>query len=235
MKRPFSTFHGYIRASLLIALGVFMPVTAQDLADDALRVTPGDAIHLYIYENLFPSEKSKFVGNYHDKEFVIDGLGQIGLGPLGRVQVAGLKVEEIAQVLQEKFKPFAKDPFIIVVPLIRLELKGGFTQPGLYRFNPNISFWEVMKEVGGLHSLSSFEDMFIQREGQPINRRFGEAFYRGQSLYELGLRSGDEIIAPRVNRLSFDTIIRYIQFAMSIFTFYFVLINYNSNNSNPNL
>ena len=231
MKRPLLFVYGYMAALLLGAVQGNAQTASPEFSPEALRVTPGDAIHLYIYENLFPSEKGKFVSNYHDKEFVVDGLGQITLGPLGRVQIAGLKAEEIAQVLQEKFKPFAKDPFIIVVPLIRLELKGGFSQPGLYRFNPNISFWEVIKEVGGLHSLSSYEDMFILRNGQALYRGFGDAFYRGQSLYELGLQSGDEIVAPRVNRLSFDTIIRYIQFAMSLFTFYFVLINYNKNDN----
>jgi protein involved in polysaccharide export with SLBB domain len=227
MKRPLMSGYGFVLALFLLAAGGTTMSAAQELAQEALRVTPGDAIHLYIYESLFPSEKGKFVGNYHDKEFVVDGLGQITLGPLGRVQIAGLKPEEIAQVLQEKFRPFAKDPLIIVVPMIRLELKGGFSQPGLYRFNPNISFWEVMKEVGGLHSLSSFEDMYISRKGEPIYRGFGEAFYRGQSLYELGLQSGDEIVAPRVNRLSFDTIMRYLQFGMSMLIFYLTLMNYN--------
>jgi protein involved in polysaccharide export with SLBB domain len=229
MKSPFSRSCGYMLALLLLAAGGLMPAAGQDLAHPALRVTPGDAIHLYIYENLFPMDKGKFIGNYHDKEFIVDGLGQIQLGPLGHVQIAGLKPEEIAQVLQEKFKPFAKDPYIIVIPLIRLELKGGFAQPGLYRFNPNMSFWEMMKEVGGLHSLSAFEDMHVLRNGQPIYHDFGEAFYRGQSLYELGFESGDEVIAPRVNRLSFDTIMRYIQFGMSMLVFYLTLVNYNTN------
>ncbi len=232
MKGPLVHLHGLVAAALLFALAAACPVVAQELSQEALRVTPGDAIHLYIYENLFPSDKAKFVGNYHDKEFVVDGLGQITLGPLGRVQIAGLKPEEVAQVLQEKFKPFAKEPLILVIPLIRIELKGGFSQPGLYRFNPNMSFWEMMKEVGGLHTLSSFEDMYIVRKGEPLYRGFGDAFYRGQSLYELGLQSGDEIVAPRVNRISFDTIIRYLQFGMSMLTFYLTLMNYNKNNSN---
>lgn len=228
MKRPFKGC-GYVLALVLLAAGWLLPAAAQDFSHPALRVMSGDAIHVYIYENLFPSDKGKFVGNYHDKEYIVDGLGQIQLGPLGRVQIAGLKPEEIAQVLQEKFKPFAKDPFIIVIPLIRLELKGGFSQPGLYRFNPSMSFWEVIKEVGGLHSLSSFEDMYVLRKGELFNRDFQDAFYRGQSLSELGLESGDEVVAPRVNRLSFDTIMRYFQFGMSLLVFYFSILNYNTN------
>lgn len=193
-----------------------------------VRLMPGDAVHIYVYDGLFPTEKSKFISLFHDKEFILNGKGEIVLGPVGRVSIAGLKAEEVSEVLQEKFKPYSREPFVIVVPLVRLSLKGGFGMEGLYRFDPNMSFWEMIKEVGGLISLSSFEDMYIVREKEVIYRNFGDAFYKGQSLYELGLESGDEIIAPRVNRLTFSTIIRYIQFGMSIMIFYFTLMNYNT-------
>lgn len=228
MIRPFYRLGGRLILALCLATGMLHQAAAQGLVPEPIRVTPGDAINLYIYENLFPAEKGKFVGNYHDKEYLIDGTGHISLGPLGRVLIAGLKAEEIAQVLQEKLRPYAKDPFIIVMPLIRLELKGGFSAPGMYRFNPGMSFWEMIKQAGGLTSLASFEDMYIMRKGEPLYQNFGEAFYRGQSLQELGLISGDEIYAPRVTRLSFESIMRYISFAMSIFVFYFTLVNYNT-------
>ena len=214
---------------MTLVTGMFSSSMAQNKLRRELRLTPGDAIHIYVYDSLFPSEKGKFVTNFHDTEFILDGEGQITLGPLGRVQLAGLKPEEISQVLQEKFKPFSKEPYIIVVPLIRLSFKGGFGMAGLYRFNPNMSFWEMIKEVGGLHALSSFEDMYIVRKNQIIYRPFEEAFYRGQSLFELGFESGDEIHAPRVNRLTFDTIMRYFQFAMTMLTFYFTILTYTVN------
>lgn len=192
-----------------------------------IRVTPGDAIRIYVYDNLFPSEKSKFISLFHEKEFIIDGEGNINLGPIGKVSMAGLKAEEIAEILREKFKPFAKDPLIMIIPLVRIGLKGGFNLPGQYRVNLSMSFWEMVKEVGGIISMANFEDMYIVRDRQIIYRNFGEAFYKAQSLYELGIESGDEIYAPRVNRLTFATIIRYIQFGMSLLTFYFSLMNYS--------
>ncbi len=227
MKRPFPSLP--VRLSLLLMLGIWTSTVAQTTARREIRLTPGDAIHLYVYDSVFPSERGKFTANYHDTEMIIDGQGLINLGPLGRVQVAGLKPEEIAQVFQEKFKPFSKEPYVIVIPLIRISLKGGFAQPGMYRFNPNMSFWEMMKQVGGLQNLAAFEDMYIVRDRETIYRPFEEAFYHGQSLYELGFESGDELLAPRVNRLTFEAIMRYIQFGMSMLTFYFALLTYNTN------
>jgi len=203
-------------------------IAAPQTQPREIRLMPADAIHVYIYDSLFPTEKGRFISLFHDRDFVLDGNGNITLGPLGKVPVAGLKAEEISEVLQEKLKPFAKEPMIMVVPMIRLFLRGGFTEAGLHRFDPDMSFWEMVKEVGGLNSLSSFEDMYVMRDGQVIYRNFEQAFRKGQSLYELGLQSGDEIFAPRVNRLTFDNIMRYLQFGMSMLIFYFSIANYKT-------
>jgi protein involved in polysaccharide export with SLBB domain len=212
---------------LLLLLGMQTAVLPQTESRE-IRLMAADAIHVYIYDSFFPTEKGKFISLFHDKEFVLDGTGNITLGPLGKVPVAGLKAEEIAEVLKEKLKPFAKEPLIMVVPMIRIFLRGGFSEAGLHRFNPEMSFWEMVKEVGGLNSLSSFEDMFVMRNGEVIYRNFDQAFYKGQALYELGLQSGDEIFAPRVNRLTFDNIMRYLQFGMSMLIFYFSIANYKT-------
>jgi hypothetical protein len=64
------------------------------------------------------------------------------------------------------------------------------------------------------------------RKNQVLYSNFSEAFYNAQALYELGLQSGDAIVAPRSNRLTFNTLMRYTQFGMSLLIFYFSWINY---------
>jgi hypothetical protein len=96
----------------------------------------------------------------------------------------------------------------------------------MYRFKLNISFWEMVEEAGGLSTRSRFEEIYIERRGEMIYEDFWNAFYDASSLYELGIQSGDQIVAPIINRISFYTIMRYVSFGMSVLTFYFTFLNY---------
>jgi protein involved in polysaccharide export with SLBB domain len=217
----------------LFSAGLFSNSRAQTVfkADTTQRETQliaGDAVHLYVYDGFFPAGEDKFIGTFHDKEYIIDGFGDINLFSIGRVHVVGLTAGEIARVLETKLKPFAKDPHVVVEPLVKLYLRGGFNESGLHRFNLRISFWEMLEQVGGLNGITRIEDIYIVRDDRILYKDFWNAFYRASSLAELGIQSGDEIIAPRVNRLTMDTILRYFQFGMSIITFYITFLNYRN-------
>lgn len=213
---------------LALLLAFAFQVLAQTNTSQDVRVQPGDAIVLYIYDSIFVVEKGRFISTYNGKNFVVNGYGEIHLGPLGKLNVTGLTPDQISNMLKEKFKPLAKDPIIIVQPLVRITLRGAFNEPGMYRFSLDMSFWEMIKEVGGLHSLADFEDMYIVRDNKILYKDFEQAFYRAHSLAEMELQSGDEIIVPRVNRLTFNTIMRYVQYGMSAIVFYITILNYRN-------
>lgn len=218
----FLLFAGHFNTSP--AQTVFQP----DTTHREIQLTAGDAVHLYVYDGLFPAGPDKFIGTFHDKEYIIDGFGDINLFSIGKVHVVGLTAQEISVILERKLKPFAKEPHVVVEPLVKLYLRGGFNESGLHRFNLRISFWEMLEEVGGLNGISRVEDIYIIRDDRILYKDFWNAFYRASSLAELGIQSGDELIAPRVNRLTMDTILRYFQFGMSIVTFYITFLNYRN-------
>jgi protein involved in polysaccharide export with SLBB domain len=202
---------------------------AQEYFKKEVRVGPGDAIRLYVYDGVSATDKTKFISNFHDMEFIVDGMGDIQLFSLGNVHIAGQTTDEITGLLREKFKLFTKDPYVVVIPLVRISLRGGFNQPGMYRFSLDKSFWDVLKEAGGLNGLSTIDDLYVLRKDIILYRDFSEALYKASSLSELGLESGDEIVAPRVNRMTFESILRYFQFGMTILTFYLSIQTYNNN------
>ncbi|MBN1542845.1 polysaccharide biosynthesis/export family protein [candidate division KSB1 bacterium] len=220
---------------LFMLLFGLLPVEAfvfaqQRKSDDErmgdIRIRAGDAVKLYVYDGMFPADKSKYISNFNDRELIVDGFGEIDLISIGRIYVEGFTAQEISKILEEKFKPFAREPYIIVIPLVRLQLIGGFRKDGMYRFDLRKSFWDMMEEVGGLDGSAKIHDIYIMRKERIVYQDFAEAFYNAQALYELGLQSGDAIVAPRSNRLTFNTLMRYTQFGMSLLIFYFSLINY---------
>lgn len=190
---------------------------------DSFTFARGDGLRLLIYEENVEAAQNRFISNFHNKEFAIDGTGNIRLGSRGLVKIAGLSVEESTELLMEKLKPYSKNPQIVIIPLIRIILRGEFGQPGMYRFNPSTSFWDMIAEAGGVSNTLELEEMFVIRKGSVLHKNFTEALYHGVSLRELGLKSGDEIIAPRVNRVSFYSIMRYFNFITSFVILYYTI------------
>lgn len=217
----------------VLSLGFVSPGYSQDefmLPDtnEIYRFNFGDGFRIMIYEDDLNTPQNRFISNFHNKEYALDGEGYISLGPIGSVKIAGLTVEEATEKLAEKLQPYARNPHIIVIPLIRVTMIGEFGQAGMYRFNPAVSFWDVVSEAGGVGSSIRLEDIYILRGGQVIYKDFRNALYRGTSLREIGIKSGDEIVAPRVTRLSLYDVFRYVNFISTLLLLYYTVQERNN-------
>ena len=208
--------------------GGAQPINQSEEKTKDIRINAGDAIKLFVYDGLFPADNSKYISNFNNRELIVDGFGEINLISIGKIYVQGFTAQEISKILEEKFKPYAREPHIIVEPLVRIQLLGGFGKPGMYRFDLKMSFWDLLEKAGGLTGGAKIEDVYIMRRDRILYSDFAEAFYSASALYELGLHSGDAIVAPRSNRLTFNTLMRYTQFGMSLLIFYFSLLNYQN-------
>jgi protein involved in polysaccharide export with SLBB domain len=190
---------------------------------EEFRFQKADGLKLLIYDDYMEPQSNKLLANFHDVEYIIDGDGFLQLGAFGELYVEGLTVREVTELFREKFRKYAKDLTIIVTPMIRLVLVGEFGKSGMYRFSPNTSFWDVVAEAGGMSNSLVTENMYIMREGEIVYANFIESLSTGTSLNELGLKSGDELIAPRINRVSFNAIMRYVNFFASIILLYYAM------------
>ncbi|MBN1560743.1 polysaccharide biosynthesis/export family protein [candidate division KSB1 bacterium] len=198
--------------------------TGLDLfAADDFKFKKADGLRILIYDNDMEPERNRILASFHDTEFVIDGEGYVHLGSFGRVYVANLSVEEVTKLFEEKLRTYGKNLTIMVVPLIRLILRGEFGKPGMYRFSPRTSFWDLVAEAGGMSSNLAAENIYVVRRGEIIYAEFWNSLNEGASIGELGLESGDEIVVPRINRISFDAVMRYINLFASLFFLYYAL------------
>jgi len=202
---------------------------AHVTAADEFVFQRADGLKLLIYDNSVEPAQNKLLSNFHDKEFIIDGEGYVQLGSFGRIYVAGKNLEEAREYFEEKFKPYGKDLVLFIIPLIRVVMKGEFGKTGMYRFDPKISFWDAVAQAGGMSNSLAAENMYLLRGGEIVYADFMEALYAGASLEELGIQSGDELIAPRINRISFQSLMRYVSFFSSLVLVYFALTDKQRN------
>ena len=218
----FSRILFFTALTILLTLN---PSYSQSYSEAEYRLNAGDAIRILIYDGSVVPENSRYIYQFHNQEYILDGYGEIRLSSLGTLKIASKSVEEIQKLLENKFRSYAQEPHVVVIPMIKIVLRGEFGMSGMYRFSLNTSFWDVVATAGGVSNAYSLTNMYLERDGEILYQDFLEAFYKANSLHEMGIQSGDEIIAPRLNRISLASIMRYFQFASSVILLYFALTN----------
>ncbi|MFZ5516430.1 MAG: polysaccharide biosynthesis/export family protein [Candidatus Zhuqueibacterota bacterium] len=178
---------------------------------------PGDAVQIYIVDVGQISEKESFnISN----DYTINNKGYIMLPLVGEVKVVGHDRFSLAKYLMDKFSPFFKEPYIITTPLMRVTLMGAFQKPGAYRVSPESSLWELIELAEGPNEDCDLKSLRVERGGKVIMKNLLEQFEKGYSLEEIGVKTGDQIIARTKKTFSSRDIVNYGYFIISSINLY---------------
>ena len=186
---------------------------------------PGDAVRIDVLDVLeFQGGGGANLSKLND-DYTIAKDGTIFLPLIGKLKVKGLTQEALVDLLKEKFSPYFKEPFITVTPLIRVTLMGVFIKPGSYRIDPNESLWELIDVAGGPGDDCDLNSIRVERSGKVVISNLLEAFEHGYTLSEIGVRSGDQIIAKAKSHFGIRQIFDYARFGISIVVLYLQIQN----------
>ncbi|MCD6116195.1 polysaccharide biosynthesis/export family protein [bacterium] len=236
MNMKFKTCNSLVIKRVMLIIGVLLFINASALFAQAERSSqwrnsarsltifqPGDAVRIQIWE-LFQGQKQNrdISGDY-----TIKPDGNIIMPLIGQVRIKGLTVYELEQILIDKYSSQLNHPYVSIRPLIRLTLQGAFNRPGAYRVDPSSSLWDVVALAGGPTSNCNLEGLRAERGGKVVIKKLLESFEAGISLEEVGIESGDQIIAPRKNELSIAFLVGIINLAASVLLLYLRLKSRN--------
>ena len=177
----------------------------------------GDAIQLKIWQL---SDRSQALIKSLNGEYTIDGYGYILLPIVGYQKIEGLTPNQVLTVVKNKFSSYFDEPFIVVTPLIRVVLMGQFIRPGSYRINPNHSLWELIEKAEGPTSKCDLNKMKVYRGGKPIIKKLLSSFEKGSSLKEIGIQSGDQILAPEKKSWGVQEVLTFTNMLVSFALLY---------------
>lgn len=166
---------------------------------------PGDAVRIQIFELYQQQVRDLNLSN----DYPINPNGSIVMPIIGEVKVKDYTVYEVMTNLQKRFSEHIKNPYVHVRPLIRITLQGAFNKPGAYHVDPSSSLWSVVELAGGPTGNCDLSRMRVERGGKVVIEDVLKAFEQGVSLEEVGIESGDQLVAPTRNRIS-------LQFLMTI-------------------
>ena len=217
---------GVISASLIIFYLVIIVSSGFSLQKKAAgnEFYPGDAVRISVIEigRNTDRETFKISGDYK-----INSLGYIMLPLIGSVKVVGQDRGSLASQLVELYRPYLKEPYITTVPLIRITLMGAFNKPGSYRISPESSLWELIEMADGPNENCDLNTIRVERGGTILHKNLLEEFEKGYSLDDIGIKSGDQIIAKPKSSFGFRDIMSYTYFVMTAISLYFSIRNYS--------
>jgi polysaccharide export outer membrane protein len=177
---------------------------------------PGDAVRIQIWE-LYQEERRNL---NLSGDYPINPEGYIIMPIVGEIRVKGLTVYELMQALEEKFTAYLRNPYIHVRPLIRITMQGSFNEPGAYRTDPQSSLWDLVALAGGPDQRCDLRKMRVERGGKVVIKNVLSSFEKGISLEEVGIESGDQIIAPPRGGLNLGFFIGIVNLFASITLLY---------------
>jgi len=181
---------------------------------------PGDAVRVKIIEVMdFQGGSGANLSNIND-DYSIARDGTIFMPLVGKVKVMGHNEESLVDLLNEKFSPYFKEPFIIATPLIRLTVMGAFHKPGSYRIDPNESLWELIDLAGGPADDCSLNSIRVERGGDVVIEDLLTSFEQGHSLEDIGVRSGDQVIAQYKKSIQVRDILDWVKFGVTLVVLY---------------
>lgn len=186
------------------------------------RFNKGDALRLTIWQPYqVGDQKNKTLDMNGD--YLIDSRGYVFFPLIGDVNVLSHSVRTLSEALKEKFIAYIQDPVVIVEPLIRVAMLGAFRRPGTYLVPPDASLWQLVDLAGGPGDNSNLKKMYVERGGKIVKENLLGGFERAFTLYELGVRSGDQLLLPRRSQFGVKQAFEILRFALSLLNLYLVI------------
>ena len=177
-------YHAHCVAGAVWVLFLFGLAWAQSPSTSTSMFTAGDALEI----RLFPDTSSSL-----NDVYPIDGAGFADFPILGLIQVTNRSEAQLIELLRPAYLDYLHYPNIQIRPLIRVGLLGGFQNPGLYWIDPRLSLWSAIQVAGGPQREDGVRKLRWERDRMTVKYDLVQDYQSGQSLRQIGFRSGDQI------------------------------------------
>ncbi len=206
MRAPLVTFLTGLLAGPLLAQDP--PIVSQGSPSYALR--PGDVLEISVWG------REEYSGR-----FQVDEQGRVHYPVLGEINAAALTVAEFRDTLRTGLSRLFTNPFVTVTPRFRITVLGEVRSPGLYVVDPTLSVLDIVALAGGATPVGNLNNIRLFRSGEEQRVSFEEASVRGQTIQQIGVRSGDQVMVPRrgFTRQDLNMILLIAQIGLSVAIF----------------
>lgn len=147
----------------------------------------GDAVEISTY----PDTTSFLNGIFAitDEGFIEFPIGDV-------INVTTMTKDQLSQHIRSNYQNYMRSPNLIIKPLMRIAIIGGFTTPGFYYATYDMSLWQLIQTAGGLNNEDAITEINWERNGERVIDDVIPYLENGVSLKNMGFKSGDMVWAP---------------------------------------
>lgn len=143
-------------------------------------------------------------GELQSQEYRIERDGSIFMPEIGKINLAGLTLENGNKVVNSLVQDYFIDSEVIVslksVRDIQILVTGEVNFPGIYTLGGYSSALHAISSSGGIKNTGSFREIFVKRNGKIINTLdLYDIFINADTSKLSSLRSGDSVLIPASN------------------------------------
>ncbi|MEO7103266.1 MAG: SLBB domain-containing protein [Gemmatimonadaceae bacterium] len=194
-----------IGAAAAIVVSVAASANAQQEMPDGFHV--GDRIALTV-------EGPQVV---RDTVAVREGL-ILRLTGLSDISLVGVKRADVQKYLTQEISKFIKDPVVHATALVRLAVLGQVMRPGFYTVPSDALLSDVVMTAGGPTGTADLNRTVVKRGDVDVatKEQVASALSAGQTLDQLQVAPGDQLIVGAKPTSSFDTILKVVGVAVPL-------------------
>jgi polysaccharide biosynthesis/export protein len=135
---------------------------------------------------------------------------------IGTVPLAGVKETGLEHYLTDYIGRYVRNPVVHATAMIRLGVLGEVAHPGFYALSSQALLEDALMTAGGVTQTARVDGLYLSRADAPdiANDSLHRAIAGGVTIAELGVRSGDELVVPRVP--AFDRTARIIGLLVTV-------------------
>lgn len=192
-----------------------MAAQAQQGAIAADEFHPGDRISLTVEGTGTGATQ----GSTMISDTVVVREGQIlRLPTFGDISLAGVRRPALEKYLTQQFSKFVRDPVVHATPLVRIAVLGQVGRPGFYSLPSDIPLSDVVMRAGGPTGESDLNKTVVKRGTTTIidEGRISQALTAGQTLDDLRVAPGDEVVVGEKSHFGLRTILQVAGLSVSV-------------------
>lgn len=204
---------------LVAAIFVAQPLSAQvqglvTSSSTQYSLRPGDVLQIVVWG------QEDFSG-----KFQIDETGKFEYPIVGTIDTRNLTLTELRDRIRTGLDVLFKSPFVTITLGFRVAVLGEVLRPGLLTVDPTLTVVDIVALAGGPTQSGNMNKIKLLRTGGESLVSFEDQALRGQTLQEVGIRSGDQIVVSRKSftRQDLFLLLSVAQVALSVL----ILLNTN--------
>ena len=175
-----------MKRTIFLLVAFFFLVNGSAVLN-AQELNPGDGVRI-----AFLDITDDISGDYY-----IQPDGRLQLPFVGIINTNNKDFYQIKTEIVERFDSLYRNPELMVLSLFKINILGEVNAPGNYYVTEDEKLADILSLAEGTTGDANLDNIYVVRGDREIELDMEAIFEEGNTVSDIGLKSGDQIFVPR--------------------------------------